>query len=92
MENWPGGLPEATNVHVGGSDDRWVMTPLFTMQRIEGGGDTWWADGTGRYPDGSTWYAVALLHLRDGLIQRETWFFGPTLEAPEWRSKWVERT
>jgi hypothetical protein len=90
MDNWPGGLPEAGSVRLVGSEDRWVMTPSFTMQRIVGSGDFWWGDGRASYPDGSSWFCAALLELRDGKLYRETWYFGPPLEAPEWRSQWTE--
>ena len=91
MEHWPGGYPDTTRTRLVGSEDRWVATPSNTLQRIVGGGDTWWADGTATYPDGSLWFCAALLTLRDGLLHREKWFFGPPLEAPAWRSAWVER-
>ena len=73
-----------------GSEDRWVMTPSLTVTRIVGNGDSWWADGTASYPDGSAWYAAALLELRGGQLYRETWYFAPQLERPVWRSQWVE--
>lgn len=91
MDNWPGGLPTAGKVRVVGSEDRWVVTPAFTFHRVVGNGDAWWADATASYPDGSNWFAAALLELRDGKVYRETWYFGPPLEAPAWRSQWVER-
>ena len=91
MENWPGGRPEPERPNVVGSEDRWVLTPSLTYQRIVGSGELWWADALGHYPDGSTWFTVCLLIIRDGKVQRETWFFGPPLPAPEWRARWVER-
>ena len=91
MNHWPGGLPEAGEIRIVGSEDRWVMTPAFTMQRIVGSGDFWWADGTATYPDGSLWFAALLAELRDGRVLRETWYFAPPLAAPEWRALWVER-
>jgi hypothetical protein len=91
MRNWPGGLPTANDdQRVTGSEDRYVLTPSWTYQRIAGSGDSWWAEGTGRYPDGSTWHAVILAEVHDGTIHRETWYFAPPLPAPEWRSQWVE--
>jgi hypothetical protein len=92
MDNWPGGLPNAQAVRVVGSEDRWVATPLNTIQRVVGSGDSWWADGTSTYPDGSTWFISALLQLRGGKMYRETWYFGLPFEAPSWRAPWVERT
>ncbi len=92
MRNWPGGTPEPGEARVRGSEDRWVMTPSLTYQRIVGSGELWWMDGTGDYPDGSTWHVIGMFQVRDGRVHEETWYFGPTLEAPAWRSAWVERT
>ena len=92
MDNWPGGLPEADSIRVVGSEDRWVMTPAFTFQRVVGNGDSWWADGKATYPDGSRWFVAGLFEIRDGKVWRETWYFAPPLEAPAWRAHWVERT
>lgn len=91
MANWPGGRPEASVGRVAGAEDRWVLMPAWTYQRVAGEGDQWWADAVARYPDGSTWHAVLLIELQDRQVARETWFFGPPLEAPEWRAGWVER-
>jgi hypothetical protein len=90
MDNWPGGLPEPERIRVVGSEDHWVITPAMTMQRIVGTGDTWWADGVSRYPDGTRWFAAGLFELRDGKVRRETWYFAPPLDPPAWRAAWVE--
>jgi hypothetical protein len=66
------------------------VTPSFTVQRVVGSGDFWWVAGTVAYPDGSTWFFVALLELRDSKMLRETWYYAPPSEAPAWRSQWVE--
>ena len=91
MTNWPGGSPEGEAPNIVGTEDRWVMTPSFTYERVVGEGEHWWADGVGQYPDGSTWFAAGLLTVRDGQVHRERWLFGPQLEAPEWRAQWVEQ-
>jgi hypothetical protein len=44
-----------------------------------------------RYPDGSVWHAVDIFHFRDGRIRAQVAYFAPTLEAAEWRARWVER-
>src|SRR6186997_2787287 len=77
MQHWPGGLPRANTLRVTGSEDRWVTTPSNTIHRLVGSGDTWWGDGIASYPDGSSWFASALITLRDGKVHRETWYFGP---------------
>ncbi len=65
-------------------------TPQIRLGRISGADDHWVVEGTSRYPDGTDWHMVAVLELRDGLIARETDYFGPAYPAPEWRSQWVE--
>jgi hypothetical protein len=91
MDNWPGGPPNNEEIRIVGSEDRWVLTPLNTIQRVVGSGDFWWGDGMAVYPDGSTWYVVGMLQLRDNKVSRETWYFGAPYEAPAWRAQWVER-
>jgi ketosteroid isomerase-like protein len=90
-ENYPGGLPDINPGHLVGSEDRWVITPMYTIQRVEGAGDFWWGDGTVSYPDGSTWCLAVLVQVRDGKIYRETDYFAAPFEAPAWRAPWVER-
>jgi hypothetical protein len=93
LENYPGGLEgeaDASADRVIGGDDRWMMTPTFTMLRISGAGDTHTAILKLRYPDGSAWYMVALIEVRDGLIVKATTYFAPVFPAPEWRHLWVE--
>lgn len=90
-EHWPGGEPEPRATRVVGSEDRWVITPGYTLQRIVGSGDFWWADGTITYPDGSTWFLALLMELRDGRVYRETVYFAEPFEAQAWCAQWVER-
>jgi hypothetical protein len=47
-------------------------------------------NGKGDYPDGSTWHVVGMFQVRDGKVHEETWYFGPTLEAPARRAAWME--
>ncbi len=91
MDNWPGGTPRPEAAHIVGSEDRWLMTAMNTVHRVVGGGDQWWVDGKTSYPDGSTWFIVVLLQLRAAMVHRETWYFGPPVEAPAWRDAWVEQ-
>ena len=88
---WPGGRPHATTKRVVGTEDRWVATPAWTLQRVAGSGDMWWVEADAEYPDGSTWSAVLLIELRDGKVLRERWHFGQPFEAPAWRAPFVER-
>jgi ketosteroid isomerase-like protein len=93
LENYPGGLvgeADASGDRVVGGDDRWMVTPTFTMVRVSGAGDIHTAIVKLRYPDGATWFMVALLELRDGLIAKATTFFAPFFDPPEWRREWIE--
>jgi hypothetical protein len=93
LENYPGGLETATldRVRIVGTEDRWVMTPSFTVVHMVGTGDTYTGVASSRYPDGSEWFVVSLAKIKDGKLWRAETYFAPKFEAPEWRSKWVER-
>jgi hypothetical protein len=91
LAQYPGGLPGIKPARAIGNEDRWVVTPLHTIQRVVGNGDFWWGDGTVTYPDGSRWSLVVLVELRDRTIYRETDYFGAPFDAPAWRAPWVER-
>lgn len=90
-ENYPGGLPQDVNLETTGSEDKWVLTPSFSLLRIEGTGDVYTVLGTARYPDGVTWHAMALVELRAGKIAKVTWVVGAPFDPPAWRKQWVER-
>lgn len=72
-----------------GSDDRFVLSPAMTLVQVAGAGDAYTIVMDARYQDGSDWYVVMLVTLRDGLVWRVTTFFAPRLEAPEWRAQWT---
>ncbi len=93
MSNYPGAEAIAgnvANVDVVGGEAEWLVTPAFTVVRVEGSGDVFTGVARSRYPDGSLWHVVALLKMRDGKIWRSTTFFAQAFPAPEWRSQWVE--
>ena len=89
-DNYPGGLPREVAGKVVGSEDKWVVGPSFNVLRIEGTGDTYTLLGSARYPDGKIWQVMSLIELRAGKIAKTTDVFGAPLDAPPWRSKWVE--
>ncbi len=89
-ENYPG-LPKVETHRITGSQDRWVTTPSFTVLKITGTGDDYTTESVVTYPDGSVWHAVDIFHFRAGKILRQTAYFAASLEAAEWRSRWVER-
>jgi hypothetical protein len=88
--HYPGGMPTGGVERVVGSEDRWVMTPSFTLLHVSGTGDVYTALSRARYPDGSDWWIATFLEVRDAKIFRVTTLFAPRIEAPEWRAAWVE--
>ena len=42
------------------------------------------------YPDGSRWWVVAIVELRDGKVYRAEIYFAPDFDPPEWRRPFVE--
>jgi hypothetical protein len=89
-ENFPG-YPD---IHVGkieGADPVVVTTPAFTLVRLSGAGDAWVVQGINHYPDGSVYHIVKLVELRDARVHKETTYFSPRSDAPEWRAEWVQR-
>jgi hypothetical protein len=88
---WPGGHPGARVQRIIGTEDRWVATPAWTIERVAGSGDMWFVEADAIYPDGSDWSAVIVIELREGKVLRERWHFGQPFEAPTWRAPFVER-
>ena len=64
--------------------------PTATLRRIVGSGDLWAAEMIFDY-DGDRFYTVLIHEYRDGLVVRETCYYGAPFEAPDWRAQWVER-
>jgi ketosteroid isomerase-like protein len=92
MSNYPGGEPRTGKVErLVGASDQWIVTPMYTSLRVDGAGDEYTAAARVVYPDGSDWFIVQLIQLRDGSIYRTTSYYGQPFEAPAWRSAWVER-
>ena len=92
IEHYPsGGYTGSGPDRVVGSEDRWVMTPAFTLLRVEGSGDTFTGVSRGHYPDGSDWLIVTIGEVREGTVRRAETYFAPAFAAPEWRAQWVEQ-
>ena len=93
LRNYPGGVgtidPKSTRLV--SAEDRWVMTPSFTVQRIEGSGDVYTFVGTATYANGETWQMIQIIELRQGKIARTTSWYAAPFEAPAWRAGFVER-
>jgi hypothetical protein len=88
---YPGGTPKSMVRRIVGSEDRWTITPANTVVRLAGEGEAWWGEWIMTYPDGTDWFCVDLLELRDGKVYRETVYWATPLPAPEWRANLVER-
>lgn len=94
LEGYPGGGLEAGSADVQnsklvGDDERWVITPGYTVLPLAGP-DRFTTVTRTRYPDGSRWWVVAIIEMRDGLIYRGETYFAPEFEPPEWRRGMVE--
>ena len=91
IEQYPGGgyAGQGTDRLVG-TEDRWALTPSFTVVRIEGTGDTFTGVTLSRYPDGTDWYIVTIAQMRNGKLWRAETYFAQTFEPPAWRAAWVE--
>jgi hypothetical protein len=63
--------------------------PTATLRRIIGGGDLWATEMIFDY-DGDRFYTILIHEYRDGLVARETCYYGAPFEAPAWRAQWVE--
>jgi len=90
-EHYPGGIPHVDSTRVVGSEDHWVVTPSYTVERVRGSGDAWWVEARMTYADGSVWFSTMILDLREGKVWRETTFWAEPFEPPAWRAPWVER-
>lgn len=90
-ENYPTGTPGSAIDRVVGTEDRLVMTPLFTPLRIVGMGDTFTVEATARYSDGATNLIVTIVELKEGKVHRQRTYFAEPFDPPDWRGRWVTR-
>ncbi len=93
LENLPGERPVLTidrAPHIAGDEERYVMTPTFTLVRVQGIGEELTSYVKATYPDGSDWYIVTFSTYKDGKIIKRVDFFAPFFDPPEWRSAWVK--
>jgi SnoaL-like protein len=65
--------------------------PAATVGRIVGSGDLFVMQAVSYYPDAGRFFVANIVEFKDGKIARETRYYAEPFEAPEWRSKWVER-
>jgi ketosteroid isomerase-like protein len=93
LSSYPGGVGtvDPASARLVGSEDRWVVTPMFTPMRIEGSGDVYTYVAAATYSNGETWQMLQIIELRQGKIAKTTSWFAAPFEAPEWRAPFVER-
>ncbi len=93
LEHYPGGLPDApvdaASTKVFGDEERWVITPGYTVLPLTGP-DRFTTVSRQAYPDGSRWWIVSIVTLRDGRIVHTETYFAPDFEQPEWRRDMAE--
>lgn len=71
--------------------ETFTAPPKLALRRVVGSGQVWVIEGVNDY-DGDVWNVALILELDDqGLIVRDTRYYGQRSEPPEWRSHWVER-
>src|SRR5690242_13037549 len=64
--------------------------PNVRLRRVHGSGRIWVIEGVNDY-GGDVWNVVLILELDDdGLILRDTRYYGQRSDPPDWRSAWVE--
>lgn len=88
-ERYPGGTPQDEMERITGSEDRWAVSPAFTLVRITGAGDTFTSESKAIYPDGSRYRVVTVMELKDGKVFRARTYFAPEFPPPAWRSRWA---
>jgi len=84
LEGWPGGTPTGPlmpEARLLGDDDRWAITPAYTVVPLSPA-DTYTVLYHSLYPDGSSWFVVGLIELRDEKLLRMENYFAPDLPAP----------
>jgi ketosteroid isomerase-like protein len=72
-------------VDIVGSEDRWVLTPTLIPLRVEGSGDAYTTVVDATYPDGTRWFIVSLVRVRDGKITRARTFWAGDFAPADWR-------
>ena len=90
IEQYPRGRPLASEVEVVGREEKWAVTPGYTVVSIFGSGEHFTIVGRVRYPSGEEWHAITLVELRDGKVVQLTDYFGAPFDAPDWRAPYRE--
>lgn len=93
FEHYPGGLPDEpvnpATTRVFGDEERWAITPGYTVLPLTGP-ERFTTVSRQTYPDGSRWWVVSIITLRDDKILHAETYFAPEFEPPEWRKGMAE--
>jgi ketosteroid isomerase-like protein len=93
LEQYPGGTPASPaddpHTRVLGDEERWAITPGYTVLPLAGP-ERYTTVSRAPYPDGSRWWVVSILTLRDEKIVHAETYWAPEFEPPEWRKDMVE--
>jgi hypothetical protein len=93
LEKYPGGLPgeryDDKSSKILGDDERWAISPGYTVLPLTGP-DRFTTVTRSGYPDGSRWWIVSILTMKDDKIWHAETYFAPEFEPPEWRKGIVE--
>jgi ketosteroid isomerase-like protein len=93
LENYPGGLPAARfddpKTKILGDEERWAITPGYTVLPLAGP-ERYTTVSRAPYPDGSRWWVVSILTLKDGKVAHAETYFAPEFDPPEWRRGMTE--
>lgn len=93
LEQYPGGMPAAQqddpHTKVLGDDERWAISPGYTVLPIDGP-DRFTTITRSPYPDGSFWWIVSILTMKDDKVWHAETYFAPEFDPPDWRKGMVE--
>ena len=84
LASYPGITPDMlqlTEPQIFGEDERWAISPGYTVVPLTSPNE-FTSVFRAQYPDGSSWWVVALVELRDEKVYRVENFFAPVLAAP----------
>ena len=73
-----------------GDDERWVITPGYTVLPLAGP-ERYTTISRAKYPDGSWWWVVSVVELKGERIVSAETYFAPEFEPPEWRRELVDK-
>ena len=85
LESYPGGLPgdgnDVNSAAIIGDEQRWAISPGYTIVPMSLP-NTFVTTIRTSYPDGSHWWVVTLVEMRNDRVARLQSFFAPELPAP----------